>query len=40
MVLKNMNGEIPNRFFAGVELLKNEKADKLIFTAGQLPWTK
>ena len=28
----------PNRFFAGVNLLKNEKADLLIFTAGQLPW--
>ena len=28
----------PNRFFAGVNLLKNEKADLLVFTAGQLPW--
>jgi len=28
----------PNRFFSGVNLLKKEKADLLIFTAGQLPW--
>ena len=29
---------LPNRFFAGVSLIKKGKADKLIFTAGQLPW--
>ena len=29
---------LPNRFFAGVSLIKKEKAEKLIFTAGQLPW--
>ena len=28
-----------DRFFSGIELLKNQKADKLIFTAGQVPWT-
>ena len=30
----------PDRFFAGIDLIKQQKADKLIFTAGQLPWTK
>ena len=30
----------PDRFFAGIELIKNKKAINLIFTAGQLPWTK
>jgi uncharacterized SAM-binding protein YcdF (DUF218 family) len=29
----------PDRFFAGIDLIKNYKADKLIFTAGQLPWS-
>ena len=29
---------LPNRFFAGVDLFKKNKAKKLIFTAGQLPW--
>ena len=29
----------PDRFFAGIDLIKNYKADKLVFTAGQLPWT-
>ena len=31
--------EDPDRFFAGIDLIKQSKADKLIFTAGQLPWT-
>ena len=30
----------PDRFFAGVELIKKKKSKLLIFTAGQLPWTK
>ncbi|MDC1023187.1 YdcF family protein, partial [Alphaproteobacteria bacterium] len=30
----------PDRFFAGVELIKQKKSNKLIFTAGQLPWTE
>ena len=30
----------PDRFFAGIDLIKQQKADKLIFTAGQLPWTE
>jgi uncharacterized SAM-binding protein YcdF (DUF218 family) len=30
----------PDRFFAGIKLIQNKKADKLIFTAGQLPWTR
>ena len=30
----------PDRFFAGIDLIKQQKANKLIFTAGQLPWTK
>lgn len=29
----------PDRFFAGIDLFKQSKADKLIFTAGQLPWS-
>lgn len=29
----------PDRFFGGLELLKKNKSDLLIFTAGQLPWT-
>ena len=29
----------PDRFFAGIDLIKKYKADKLIFTAGQLPWS-
>jgi uncharacterized SAM-binding protein YcdF (DUF218 family) len=30
----------PDRFFAGIDLIKHKKSDKLIFTAGQLPWTE
>ena len=30
----------PDRFFAGVKLIKNNKSKLLIFTACQLPWTK
>ena len=30
----------PDRFFAGVELIKKNKSELIIFTAGQLPWTK
>ena len=30
----------PDRFFAGIDLIKQQKSDKLIFTAGQLPWTE
>jgi len=29
----------PDRFFAGIDLIKHSKSNKLIFTAGQLPWT-
>jgi len=29
----------PDRFFGGLELIKKNKSDLLIFTAGQLPWT-
>ena len=29
----------PDRFFTGIDLIKQSKSDKLIFTAGQLPWT-
>ena len=29
-----------DRFFAGIDLLKNLKSNRLIFTAGQVPWTK
>ena len=28
----------PDRFFAGIDLIKNSKADKLIFAGSQLPW--
>jgi uncharacterized SAM-binding protein YcdF (DUF218 family) len=30
----------PDRLFAGIELINQKKSDKLIFTAGQLPWTE
>ena len=30
----------PDRFFAGIELFNNNKADFLVFTGGSLPWTK
>ena len=30
----------PDRFFAGIDLVRQKKSDKLIFTAGQLSWTK
>ena len=30
----------PDRFFAGIDLIKQQKADKLIFFASQLPWTE
>ena len=29
----------PDRFFGGLDLIKEDKSDKIIFTAGQLPWT-
>ncbi len=29
----------PDRFFGGLDLVKENKSDKIIFTAGQLPWT-
>ena len=29
----------PDRFFGGLDLIKKNKSDKIIFTAGQLPWT-
>ena len=29
----------PDRFFGGLDLIKEKKSDKIIFTAGQLPWT-
>ncbi len=28
----------PDRFFAGINLINQQKADKLIFTAGQMTW--
>ena len=28
----------PDRFFAGIEVLKSGKANTLIFTRGSLPW--
>lgn len=28
----------PDRFFAGVKILENDKADYIIFTRGRLPW--
>lgn len=30
----------PDRFFAGVQLVKSGKSDFLIFTRGQMPWNK
>ena len=30
----------PDRFFAGIKLIKKNKSNLLIFTAGKLPWTK
>ncbi len=30
----------PDRFFAGIDLIKQQKADTLIFFASQLPWTE
>lgn len=33
-------GEAVDRFFAGVELVKLGKANKLIFTKGQMPWNE
>ena len=29
----------PDRFFGGLDLINQNKANKIIFTAGQLPWT-
>ena len=29
----------PDRFFGGLDLIKENKSEKIIFTAGQLPWT-
>ena len=29
----------PDRFFGGLDLVKEIKSNKIIFTAGQLPWT-
>ena len=29
----------PDRFFGGLDLIKEYKSNKIIFTAGQLPWT-
>jgi len=29
----------PDRFFVGVQLVQSGKADKLIFTRGQMPWS-
>ena len=29
----------PDRFFGGLDLFKEYKSNKIIFTAGQLPWT-
>ena len=29
----------PDRFFGGLDLIKENKSDKIIFTAGQFPWT-
>lgn len=31
--------EAADRFFAGIEIVKLGKADKLIFTRGQMPWS-
>ena len=30
----------PDRFFVGVQLVKLGKADRLIFTRGQMPWSQ
>ena len=30
----------PDRFFVGIQLLQEGKAEKLIFTRGQYPWSK
>jgi uncharacterized SAM-binding protein YcdF (DUF218 family) len=30
----------PDRFFGGIELVKSEKANHIIFTSGKLPWQK
>ena len=30
----------PDRFFAGIKLIKKHQSKLLIFTAGQFPWTK
>ena len=30
----------PDRFFAGLELIKSNKANHIIFTGGKLPWEK
>ena len=30
----------PDRFFGGLHLIKENKSDKIIFTAGQMPWKK
>ena len=42
MEIKNNNkyefGD-PDRFFGGLDLIKKNKSNKIIFTAGQLPWT-
>jgi uncharacterized SAM-binding protein YcdF (DUF218 family) len=32
-------GGATDRFFAGIDLIKAGKADKLIFTRGQMPWS-
>jgi uncharacterized SAM-binding protein YcdF (DUF218 family) len=29
----------PDRFFVGIELVKADKADKIIFTRGKMPWS-
>ena len=29
----------PDRFFGGLHLIKEKKSEKIIFTAGKLPWT-
>ncbi len=29
----------PDRFLGGLDLIKENKSDKIIFTAGQMPWT-
>ena len=29
----------PDRFFGGLDLIRENKSNKIIFTAGQLPWT-